>query len=172
MNDFLGWNYGLTINPVISWLWFFSVPSFWWRTKWCTTRVSGLLLSRLLWKFQSFCASSHSNLLYKVLLSVASLHMFVCVHAAYICYFAHMHACHFIYSCYQQGTCAILLSMWLVYPHQYISILKECYVSPLHHPNQYIKVASDSESYAYSIFYGFFFLPFFGQSSWCMVMQW
>jgi hypothetical protein len=97
--------------------------------------------------------------------------MFVGVHAAYTCYFAHMHACHFIYSCYQQGTCAILLSMWLVYPHQYISKLKECCVSPLHHPNQYIKVASDSETYAYSIFYGFFFLPFFGQSSWCMVMQ-
>lgn len=59
------------------------------------------------------------------------LHMFVGVHAAYACYFAHMHACHFIYSCYQQGTCTILLSMWLVYPHQYISILKGMLCLPI-----------------------------------------
>lgn len=51
--------------------------------------------------------------------------------AAYACFFAHMHACHFIYSCYQQGTCTILLSMWLVYPHQYISILKGMLCLPI-----------------------------------------
>lgn len=94
LNELLGWNYSLTINSAISWLWL-CFHMFFLFIKDQAMHPLGLLLLRLLWKCQSFCAHILKFIVQGIGVGyflACKLHIFVCVHTAYVCDFAHVHA--------------------------------------------------------------------------------
>jgi hypothetical protein len=95
----------------------------------------GLLLLRLLWKCQSFCAHILKFIVQGIGVGyflACKLHIFVCVHTAYVCDFAHMHAI-FILVLLVGHRCFYIINV-VYMPHQYGSVFQECTAPPLHHP--------------------------------------
>jgi hypothetical protein len=106
----------------------------------------GLLLLRLLWKCQSFCAHILKFIVQGIGVGyflACKLHIFVCVHTAYVCDFAHMHAI-FILVLLVGHRCFYIINVVYMPPPIWLCI-SGMYRTSIAPSNR--EVASDLESY-------------------------